>query len=249
MSFKYTIPYFLTSAALLFGTGHSMGSNEKTASDSANTDTAKVVLNTKPKTINSVDTTDADFSFATNDILAQLPINAVAQKYDVVYTRANGNKFKRSGGTRAWRNNNPGCIRYSDFAAEQGAIGKAGGFAVFPDEETGRRAIAELLKSDKYCNLSIGQAITKYAPPHENDTQSYKNRLRRMTGLDINKKIRDLTAEQIDKVVNAICIVEGWREGYEIAITPTKSSLHDDTMQNYAMAQNIKINQMRQRSR
>ena len=33
MSFKYTIPYILTSAAMLFGASHSMGSNEKSASD------------------------------------------------------------------------------------------------------------------------------------------------------------------------------------------------------------------------
>ena len=250
MSFKRTIPYFLTSAAMLFGSGSTMGSNEKSASDSTYADTTKTTLNVQPKSVNAPDTVNADYNFVSYDMLAQEPVSAIAQRYDVVYTRANGNKFKRSGGTRAWRNNNPGCIRYSDFAAEQGAIGKAGGFAVFPDEETGRRAIAELLKSDKYCNLSIGQAITKYAPPHENDTQNYKYRLRKMTGLDINKKIRDLTPEQMERVVNAICIVEGWREGHEIALQPINKSEHTDTANTFAMAaQNTKINQLRQHSR
>lgn len=42
----------------------------------------------------------------------------------------------RSGGTKAWRNNNPGNMIYSakGFAIRHGAIGKAGGMAVFPSE-------------------------------------------------------------------------------------------------------------------
>lgn len=184
-------------------------------------------------------------SHITNQIIK--PINANAQNYDVVYTLSDGNKLKRSGGTRAWRNNNPGCIRYSDFARKQGAIGKAGGFAVFPDEDTGKKAIASLLKSDKYNKLTIAQAIFKYAPPHENDTENYKNMLRRMTGIPINTRISDLTDSQMVKVVFAIKIIEGWKKGKETLIT-TKEKNYSDTLQTFVLLQNQKINNFNQKT-
>lgn len=169
-------------------------------------------------------------------------INAFSQKHDVVYTCANGNKFVRSGGSRAWRNNNPGCLRYSDFTVSQGAIGEAGGFAVFPDEETGMKAISVLLKSDKYNKLTISQAISKYAPPHENDTSSYNNNLRKITGLPITKKLIDLDEDQVTNVVKAIRIIEGWHIGNENQIT--KETSVTDSLDFYAVLkqQNLKKN-------
>ena len=143
---------------------------------------------------------------------------AHAMGNDVVYTNANGTQYRKTGGTRAWRNNNPGNIRYSQFSRRAGAIGQAGGFAVFPDEQTGMRAICALLKSDGYRNLTISQAIFKYAPPHENNTENYKATLRRLTGLQITTKLRDLTDEQISRVAAAIKIIEGWRIGKETQI-------------------------------
>lgn len=249
MSFKYTIPYFLTSAAMLFGANSSMSSNEKTVSDTTATHIQKIVPNMRSGSVVLTDTTNNDYSMASMEMLLKMPIQATAQRYDVVYTRADGNKFKRSGGTRAWRNNNPGCLRYSQFAMDQGAIGKAGGFAVFPDEKTGRAAIGALLRSDKYCNLSISQAIYKYAPPHENDTQRYKSRLQKMTGLAISTKIRDLSDEQLSRVVQAICVIEGWRTGTEVAIAPVKTTEKMDSAKIYAMAQQVKLNKLRQNAR
>lgn len=164
-------------------------------------------------------------------------VSAAESRYDVIYTRANGNQFRRSGGTRAWRNNNPGCLRYSDFTVSMGAIGFAGGFAVFPDEHTGMRAIHALLKSDAYKNLTISQAIFKYAPPHENDTENYKAILRKMTGLDTSKKLSELADNQLTHVVNVIRVVEGWVPGTETYVQPQKSSvLPRDTIDYVAVA-------------
>lgn len=249
LSFKYTIPYFLTGAAMLFGTGASMRSSEKALPDVSLTYPQNNLLESRVDSIDLIDSLNADYSVVSMDALLKTPIRAIAQRYDVVYTRADGNQFKRSGGTRAWRNNNPGCLRYSQFAVTQGAIGKAGGFAVFPDEKTGRAAIGALLRSDKYCNLSISQAIYKYAPPHENDTQRYKSRLQKMTGLAISTKIRDLSDEQLSRVVQAICVIEGWRIGTEVAIAPVKATEKMDTAKIYAMAQQVKLNQLRQNAR
>lgn len=132
------------------------------------------------------------------------------------YEMNNGAKTERIGGTIAWRNNNPGCIRYSSNMVAFGAIGKADGFAVFPDEETGMRAIKSLLLSDSYRNLNISGAINKYAPPHENNTAHYISSLCNIVGVSRTTKICELNDEQMVSVINAIRKIEGWITGIEL---------------------------------
>lgn len=132
---------------------------------------------------------------------------------DVIYINSDGTKTRRSGGSRAWRNNNPGNITVSPFAQKHGAIGTAGGFAVFPDEATGAAAIKSLLRTNSYRDLTIAGAISRYAPPFENDTAAYQARIARDTGLDINRRMRDLDDDEIMRVVNTIRRVEGWKPG------------------------------------
>lgn len=145
--------------------------------------------------------------------LEQEYTSAVALGRDVVYTTANGRRVRRTGGTRAWRNLNPGNIRYSEFSRNAGAIGQAGGFAVFPDEETGTRAISSLLRGQSYNNLTIARAITRYAPPSENNTAAYHRRIQQITGLNINRRISDLSDGELSRVVDAIRAIEGWEAG------------------------------------
>ena len=137
----------------------------------------------------------------------------------VSYVFDNGERIERRGGTIAWRNNNPGCIRYSANAVSMGAVGHANGFAVFPDETTGMRAIETLLKSENYRHLTITNAITKYAPPHENNTTAYIDNVCRANGLNKDQKIRDLSDSLITKVAHTIRKLEGWREGSETIIS------------------------------
>ena len=139
--------------------------------------------------------------------------SAVALGRDVVYATADGRRVRRTGGTRAWRNLNPGNIRYSEFSRNAGAIGQAGGFAVFPDEETGTRAISSLLRGQSYTNLTIARAITRYAPPSENNTAAYHRRIQQITGLNINRRISDLSDGELSRVVDAIRAIEGWEAG------------------------------------
>ncbi len=146
----------------------------------------------------------------------------------VCYTMDNGDRIERRGGSIAWRNNNPGCIRYSANSVSMGAMGRANGFAVFPDEETGMRAIETLLKSENYCDLTIARAITKYAPPHENNTAAYINNVCRINGLDKNQKIRDLSDSLVTRVAHTIRKLEGWHEGSEkIICAPRPPQLMD----------------------
>lgn len=146
---------------------------------------------------------------------ASLPRSAMSSGRDVVYEMPDGGRVKRTGGTRAWRNNNPGNIRYSDFSRRVGAIGQAGGFAVFPDEATGMYAIEALLRTDSYNKLTIAGAVSRYAPPSENNTTAYYRRLSQLTGLSINKRMSDLTQSELTSVAKAIRAIEGWQAGTE----------------------------------
>lgn len=141
------------------------------------------------------------------------PTSARETGKDVVYTAADGSRHKRTGGSRAWRNINPGNIRYGDFARRMGAIGSAGGFAVFADENDGMRAITELLKSDSYNRLTVAGAISRYAPPFENDTAAYHRQIEKLTGLSINMRMSDLSDAQLARVAGAIRQIEGWTPG------------------------------------
>lgn len=146
------------------------------------------------------------------------PVSATGSGNDVIYTFANGAKTRNTGGSRAWRNTNPGNIRFSEFSRRMGAIGQAGGFAVFPTETVGSAAIAALLRSDSYKNLTIADAISRYAPPFENDTAAYHRSLAKKTGLNINMRINALTDSQLAMVVNAIRDIEGWKVGRTVKI-------------------------------
>ena len=164
---------------------------------------------------------NTSFSKEFTDSLIRARISPAVQEVNKTnnglrYTMKNGAQIERIGGTVAWRNNNPGCIRYSSKIADMGAIGKADGFAVFPNEEIGMRAIKSLLLSDAYRDLNISTAIHKYAPPHENNTARYINSLCGIVGVSQHTKLRDLNDEQMTRVVHAIRTLEGWIAGTEL---------------------------------
>lgn len=133
-----------------------------------------------------------------------------------VYITTNGTKIKRTGGTASWRNNNPGNIRKSKFAYENGAIGETDKWAVFPDEETGLRAITKLLRTKNYNELSVKDAIHRWAPFSDgNNPENYAERVSNMTGLSANTKINTLTDNDLMKIARAIQSVEDWGVGTE----------------------------------
>lgn len=77
-------------------------------------------------------------------------------------------------GSRSYRNNNPGNIEYGDFAKAHGATGSDGRFAIFPDYQSGRNAQEKLLfESPGYKDLTLGQAINRWAPGSENNVPAY----------------------------------------------------------------------------
>ena len=140
-----------------------------------------------------------------------LPISATDGKgNDVVYTYPSGKRVVRSGGSRAWRNFNPGNLRYTEFTKKVGAIGKAGEFAVFPSEEVGMYAVRALLRTNKYAQKTIKGAIAIYAPSFENDTTRYQNVIVKRTGLSLDRVMSTLTDAELDSLIYAIRSHEGW---------------------------------------
>lgn len=222
-SFKYKVPFMIAGMSLLT---HSTNVSGRTGPSISSDAVSKVIeMN---DSVSIVDMKQSPVEVI--EFHATAPMYASSHRYDVVYHLANGDEIIRRGGTRAWRNNNPGCIRPGSIADAHGAIGSAGGFAVFPDEQSGMAAIAGLLLSDKYRNKTIGAALYSYAPPFENDTIGYQNYVRKLTGLSSNMRICDLTPEQLHKLVMAIRKIEGWNIGTEISVVR-------DTISNKVMSQ------------
>lgn len=143
-----------------------------------------------------------------------------------IYKSASSEQVKE-GGSRSWRNNNPGNIEYGDFAKKFGALGTDGRFAIFPDEESGRKAKDNLIfESDRakrlstkgdygagigYKDKTLSQAITAYAPPEENPTDVYIKRILDAVGSE--KRMSEYSRAERDIILEAMKRVEGWREG------------------------------------
>lgn len=98
--------------------------------------------------------------------------------------------------TRGIRNNNIGNIRVSKDQWE-GATGDDGSFVTFDTPDSGVRALAKNLMSyGRQGYDSIEKIINRWAPPSENDTQSYIDSVVAATGIPATQSI-DLTNPDI----------------------------------------------------
>jgi hypothetical protein len=132
--------------------------------------------------------------------------------HSVIYTTEDGKRFQYSGGHWNWRNNNPGNLVSGKVSKRNGAIGKAGGFAVFPDYESGHSALLDSLKNT-YGNKNLKKMISSYAPQNENNTKKYLKFLQKQTGVKTDKKIKDFSTEEFEKLWKAIEKYEGKKKG------------------------------------
>ena len=85
-------------------------------------------------------------------------------------------------GSRPERNNNPGDIEWGKFTKAHGATGGDPRFAIFPTPQAGYAAMRALLNS-AYIGLTVAQALNKWAPPIENETNTYITRVCQWSGL------------------------------------------------------------------
>lgn len=76
-------------------------------------------------------------------------------------------------GSRPQRNLNPGDIEAGRFAQAHGAVGSDGRFAKFPTADAGFAAMKALFQAQSYKGLTVAQALNRWAPPVENQTNSY----------------------------------------------------------------------------
>jgi hypothetical protein len=133
-------------------------------------------------------------------------------KATVIYTDSEGKQWQYSGGSRTWRNNNPGNLVSASVSKRNGEIGKAGGFAIFPDYNAGHTALLDLLKNT-YGEFSLSELIKKYAPNHENNTKRYLKFLRSKTGVKGDKRVKDFNQSEFESLWKAIEQMEGWKTG------------------------------------
>jgi hypothetical protein len=133
----------------------------------------------------------------------------------VTVVRTTDGEEQRREGVRNWRNNNPGNIEFGAFARGQGAIGTDGRFAVFPTLESGKKAKETLLfgPKSKYIDLSIADAIARYAPPSENNTAGYVSNVSQAAGVASSTKMSELNPSQRESFIAAIDKMEGFKVG------------------------------------
>jgi len=140
----------------------------------------------------------------------------------IIVNLSNHRKVKRSGGTIAWRYNNPGNLKNGPFAQSCGAVGYGHAtLVVFPDYRTGHNAMKRLLFSGErpYVNLSIHDAIHKYAPPEDNnDSLAYATTVANAVGVSLDTVLKTLTEKQRDKMIEAMKQVEAYKIGQVLPI-------------------------------
>ena len=156
----------------------------------------------------------------------------ISAKYNVSirtvdYAGNDGRHLLRTGGTIAWRFNNPGNIRPAeDGRLIMGAIGigttkKNGSFLIFDSYEAGRAQKRSLLRRiyngrTIYTMLSgvpdrKGKIVMGYAPATDkNDPVAYANFISEKTGFSTDTVLSTLTDEQLDQVMDAMEIKEGF---------------------------------------
>ena len=146
------------------------------------------------------------------------------KKSSVIYIAEDGSRMIRRGGKWTWRNNNPGNLAKGRKSRALGSIGSAGGFAIFPDYQTGRKALRSVLQTTYY-HWTLFRLVEKYAPKNDNnDVANYRRLLRKFTGLDLKKRtIRSLNAKELESLMNAIERIEGGAApGQEEHLGPAK---------------------------
>ncbi|MEN3109841.1 LysM peptidoglycan-binding domain-containing protein [Uliginosibacterium paludis] len=156
-----------------------------------------------------------------------------------------GRHLLRTGGSLCWRLNNGGnlvspvvkgvpCPRKT-----KGYIGfaKAGAsehhFFIFPDYETGRAELKATLDR-KYADHTVSETIRAYAPKHDkNDTDQYITNLCKLSGVSKDSKLRDMSPEQLESIMDGIERIEGYHADAasrkEVWVNVTKIQASDGT--------------------
>lgn len=120
----------------------------------------------------------------------------------VFYLDSAGNKYAATGGSLAWRLNNPGLVHSaSRFFSRQGSIGHFARYAIFATPEHSRTELSHWLRAKKYFNGSL-KTIAKHYQPHNPDDFAY--RLSGLIGIPIQTKVKDLSKQEFSQLLLGI---------------------------------------------
>lgn len=140
--------------------------------------------------------------------------------HTVIYTDDSGKFFRFSGGTWTWRNHNPGNLVPGSISRRHNQIGRTKHFAVFPDYNNGHSALVDCLRTT-FGEKSIDNLVKQFAPAEDgNNVEVYKKFLHDKTGVTDDKKIKDFTPVEFDKLWHAIETMEGYKEGTITEVFP-----------------------------
>jgi peptidoglycan hydrolase-like protein with peptidoglycan-binding domain len=176
------------------------------------------------------------------EVLSHKKIKHVVPPHDMtrIYEMDDSTWLAAHGGTIAWRNNNPGNLKFEYAGSaeknkarrdKKGALSKAQetykgvvdldqwGNAIFESYEAGRKAQRQLvLKS--HANHTVKQLVEGYStrdysgnPHHDNQIQTiYATAMK--AGHDLSgKKVKDMSPEEIEALLDGISRAEEWRAG------------------------------------
>ena len=124
-------------------------------------------------------------------------------------------------GAANWRMNNPGNLRPTAWSEKlpgvvgKGSAGSSGEFLVFDTKLSGDAGKRELLfgQDTMYKNMNIAEAISRYAPPNENNTQAYIRAITEATQLNPGTRLQDFTQSQQAVMLSTIERLEGFKPG------------------------------------
>ena len=117
----------------------------------------------------------------------------------------------RAGGSRGWRNNNPGYIPCSDRAVYYGALGCDGMYAIFPDEYTGRGALGPWIRAT-YPDRTVHEVLRELLPADEIGLDVI-DRLDKQGGIDPEMRTEDLDDAQCARLADALVADVSWLVG------------------------------------
>lgn len=180
----------------------------------------------------------------------------------VDYLAGDGSHLLRSGGTAAWRFNNPGNLRPGQGGKPlYGAIGVAktktnGSFLIFSSYEEGRKQKKALLRR-KYNDRTIytmlagiedanGNLHSGYAPASDNnDPEDYANALARHIGKPITTRLLDLSDAQLERMMDAMEKKEGYHNNRntrkEVLVPSTSITVSDGARPQAGVPAKVKV--------
>ena len=122
--------------------------------------------------------------------------------------------------TRGLRNNNPGNIRKTATDWRGEVVGSDSAFETFATPEAGIRALAVLLRNyqRKYGLRTVRAIITRYAPPSENNTESYVSAVARRLNVGADLPINLEDSATLSALVQAVIKHENGVQPYTVAM-------------------------------